>query len=299
MDVASGVGLPKIVAPCVRKLSFSSAARDTLTRMGTSVTGGGSGDRSRPVLATLTALYLLELIGILCAATAFAVHSAGLPTLALLGAAALVGWHAMRLLQGRRVLGVAGLAVQSILLIGAIALATQRPAAGVAGAVVAAGVLAAWGRLGRPARPVQPLTATAEVPSGSDGVRLGLGGVVLVLLTSALVLAALSVRGGIVIGMVVLAVIFIPLERLFALRPRRILRAGWRTDLVHYLVNGAALKVGTVVAVVVVGTVLRAFVPPPVRSAIAASPGWAQIIAALAIATVGGYAGHRDRKSVV
>ncbi|WP_085185550.1 sterol desaturase family protein [Mycobacterium sp. IEC1808] len=266
--------------------------------MGTSVTGGGSGDRSRPVLATLTALYLLELIGILCAATAVAVHSAGLPTLALLGAAALVGWHAMRLLQGRRVLGAAGLAVQSILLIGAIALATQRPAAGVAGVVVVAGVLAAWGRLGRPARSVQPVTAPAEVPSGPDGVRPGLGGVVLVLLTSALVLAALSVRGGIVIGMVVLAVIFIPLERLFALRPRRILRAGWRTDLVHYLVNGAALKVGTVVAVVLVGTVLRAFVPPPVRSAIAASPGWAQIIAALAIATVGGYAGHRAAHEV-
>lgn len=298
MEVASGVGLPKIVASCARKLSFSSAARDTLTRMGTSATGGGSGHRSRPLLATLTALYLLELIGILCAATAVAAHSAGLLTLALLGAAALVGRHATRLLQGRRVLGVAGLAVQSVLLIGAIALATQRPAAGVAGVVVAAGVLAAWGRLGRPARSVQPLTATAGVPSGSDGVRPGLGGVVLVLLTSALVLAALSVRGGIVIGMVVLAVIFIPLERLFALRPRRILRAGWRTDLVHYLVNGAALKVGTVVAVVVVGTVLRAFVPPPVRSAIAASPGWAQIVAALAIATVGGYAGHRAAHEV-
>jgi len=112
------------------------------------------------------------------------------------------------------------------------------------------------------------------------------------------VLGALSVRGGIVIGLVVLAIIFIPLERLFTLRPRRVLRAGWRTDVVHYLINGAALKVGIVIAVAVVGSALRAFVPPPFRAAIAASAGWAQIVAALAIATVGGYAGHRAAHEV-
>jgi sterol desaturase/sphingolipid hydroxylase (fatty acid hydroxylase superfamily) len=269
--------------------------------MGTSVTGAGSDHRSGSVVAVLTVLYSIELIGILRAATVVARsgrHDTGLLTLALLGAAALVGWHAIRLLRGRRALGVPGLAVQSVLLIGAIALATQRPAAGLAGVVVAAGVLAAWGRLGRPARSVEPPTATAGAPGASQGARPGHTGVVLVLITSALVLAALSVRGGTVIGMVVLAVIFIPLERLFALRPRRILRAGWRTDLVHYVVNGAALKVGIVVAVVVVGTGFRAFVAPPVRAAIAASPGWAQIVAALAIATVGGYAGHRAAHEV-
>ena len=280
--------------------------------MGTSVTGTGSGERSGPVLAALTALYSIELIGILCAAAVVAgfggAHpgrGAGLLTVALLGAAALVGRHAMRLLQGRRTLGVPGLAVQSFLLIGAIALATQRPAAGVAGVVVAAGVPAGWGRLGTPARPSEPVAASPRAPAAPDGRgpagrprRASLGGVVLVLLTSALVLAALSVRGGIVIGMVTLAIIFIPLERLFALRPRRILRAGWRTDVVHFLINGAALKVGIVVAVAVLGTVLRAFVPPSARAAIAASPGWAQIVAALAIATVGGYAGHRAAHEV-
>jgi len=159
--------------------------------------------------------------------------------------------------------------------------------------------------LGTPARPSEPVAASPRAPAAPDGRgpagrprRASLGGVVLVLLTSALVLAALSVRGGIVIGMVTLAIIFIPLERLFALRPRRILRAGWRTDVVHFLINGAALKVGIVVAVAVLGTVLRAFVPPSARAAIAASPGWAQIVAALAIATVGGYAGHRAAHEV-
>jgi sterol desaturase/sphingolipid hydroxylase (fatty acid hydroxylase superfamily) len=306
---------PKIVAFYSRELRFSSVARDTLPRMGTAETGAGSGHRSGPsagAVAALAILHTIELIGILCAAMVVASlgrahlgRGAGLLALALIAAAALVGWQAIRLLLGRRRLSVPGLAVQSALLIGAIALATQRPTAGLAGVVVAAGVLAGWGRLGRPARSAEPLAASAQAAVMPEGrgpagrpVRAGFGGVVLVLLTSALVLGALSVRGGIVIGMVVLAIIFIPLERLFALRPRRMLRAGWRTDVVHYLINGAALKVGTVVAVAVVGTVLRAFVPAPFRTAIAASPGWAQIVAALAIATVGGYAGHRAAHEV-
>jgi sterol desaturase/sphingolipid hydroxylase (fatty acid hydroxylase superfamily) len=278
--------------------------------MGTTVTGTGSGYRSGPAagaVAALTALYSIELVGILCAATVVASfgrahpgRGVGLLALSLLGAAALVGWHAIRLVAGRRSLSVPGLAVQSALLIGAIALATQRPAAGLAAVVVAAGVLAGWGRLGKPVRSGEPLAVSPEASAGParQPGKAGFGGVVLVLITSALVLGALSVRGGIVIGLVVLAIIFIPLERLFALRPRQALRAGWRTDVVHYLINGAALKVGIVIAVAVVGTVLRAFVPPPFRAAIAASPGWAQIVAALAIATVGGYAGHRAAHEV-
>lgn len=270
--------------------------------MGVTATAAGSGDRGGPVMVALTLLYSLELLGIIWAATVVASlgqahlgRGAGLLALSLLAAAALLGWHAVRLLSGRRRLGVTGLAVQSALLISAIALATQRPGAGVAGVAVSAGVLAGWGRLSTPSGSAEPLSASLEPPpQGAAAVgKPGFGGVPLALLTAALVLGALSVRGGIVVGLVVLAIIFVPIERAFGLRPRRILRAGWRTDVVHCLINGAALKVGMVVAVAVVGSVLRAFVPTPCRAAIAASPGWAQIVAALAIATVGGYAGHR------
>jgi sterol desaturase/sphingolipid hydroxylase (fatty acid hydroxylase superfamily) len=269
------------------------------------------GYRSGPVVAVLALLYSVELAGLLCAAVvvgslgpAHLGRGARLLALSLLAAAALVGWHAIRLLLGESKLSVPGLAIQSAILIGAIALATQKPAIGVAGVVVAAGVLAGWGRLGRPPRSATgPATGSphaaevaAEVTAQQD--KVGVSGILLVLLTSALVLGVLSVRGGIVIALVVLAIIFIPLERLFALRPRQILRRGWRTDVVHYLINGAALKAGVVVAVVVVGTALRVFVPVSCRTAIAASPGWAQIIAALAITTVGGYAGHRAAHEV-
>ncbi|WP_082951658.1 sterol desaturase family protein [Mycobacterium sp. 852002-51057_SCH5723018] len=279
--------------------------------MGTTASRTVSDDGSRPAAGTvvaLTVLYSIELIGILWAAMVVASlgrphlgRGAGLLAVALLVAAALAGRDAMRLLRGQHRLGVTGLAVQSALVIGAIALATQRPAVGAAGIVVAAGVLVGWGRLARPARSAEPPAVSPEAPRRSSDpsvTKPGAGGALLVLLTAALVLAALSVRGGIVVGMVALAIIFIPLERLFALRPRRILRTGWRTDVVHYLINGAALKVGIVIAVAVVGTVLRAFVPAPCRAAIAASPGAAQVVAALAIATVGGYAGHRAAHEV-
>ena len=280
--------------------------------MGTAVTRTGPGYRSRPVVVALTTLYSLEILGILWAATVVASlgrphlgRGAGLLVLSLLVAAGLVSRHAIRLLRGQQVLNVSGLAVQSALLIAAIALATQRPIIGVAGIIVTGGVLAGWGRLRPTATPSASALAPPEATTTSDGQgaagepgKVGFSGVLLVLLTSALVLAALSVRGGIVFGLVVLAIIFIPLERLFALRPRQVLRRGWRTDIAHYLINGAALHVGLVIAVAVVGTILRAFVPVSCRAAIAASPGWVQIVAVLAIVSVGGYAGHRAAHEV-
>ena len=120
----------------------------------------------------------------------------------------------------------------------------------------------------------------------------------LVALTALVILAALSVRSQIIFGLAILAVIFVPLERLFALHPRRVLRQGWRTDVVHYLVNGAALKIGLLVSVVAFGGVLRVFVPAPLHQAVAASPGWVQVAAGLAIAMIGGYAGHRAAHEV-
>jgi len=275
------------------------------------MTAGALGYRRRSVVAVLTLLYSAEMVGILGAAVVVAglgrAHlgrGAGLLALALIAAAVLVAWHAVRLLLGATELSVPGLAIQSVLLISTIALATQKPAIGIAGVIVTVGVLAGWGRLCRPARsPSAPAAGWPKPAPTQDGAvgqrdQVSVGGIAAVLLTSALVLIALSVYGRIVFAIAVLAIIFIPLERLFALRPRKILRPGWRTDLVHYLINGAALKVGILIAVVVVGTAMRAFVPGSFRAAIAASPSWVQIFAALAISTVGGYAGHRAAHEV-
>src|SRR4051812_31160065 len=84
----------------------------------------------------------------------------------------------------------------------------------------------------------------SQVASESSGIRvqLNLSGLLLGCTTMLVVLAILAVRSKIVFALVVFAVIFIPLESMFALRPQRILRDGWRTDLVHFLVNNLALN---------------------------------------------------------
>jgi sterol desaturase/sphingolipid hydroxylase (fatty acid hydroxylase superfamily) len=264
----------------------------------------------RRVVAALLMLHALEMAALLGAAVLAAGlaraqpgRGMGLAALLLLLAIVPVGWQGYRLLVGRRSLNVAGLAVQSGVVITAIAVATQNLAAGGIGIVLGCAVLAGWGRLAKkterstaPGR--EPLPQTADVTATGPVTQVGASGAVLAVLTAVVVLAALSVRSNIVFGLAILAVIFIPLERMFALHPRRALRPGWRTDLVHYLVNGAALKIGLVVSVVVVGSVLRAFVPAPLRLGIAASPTWVQIVAGFAITTVGGYAGHRAAHEV-
>jgi sterol desaturase/sphingolipid hydroxylase (fatty acid hydroxylase superfamily) len=268
-------------------------------------------DSRRRVVAALVVLHAVEMAGLLgaVAVTARLAHShpgrgMGLATLLLLVTMLPVGWQGYRLLAGRRSLNVAGLAVQSAIVMVAIAVATQNLAVGGFGIIMGCSVLAGWGWLARTCAAktdpvgVAPSPQTVYVaPTGSTA-QIGINGAVLAVLTTLVVLAALSVRSGIVFGLVVLAVIFIPLERLCALHPRRVLRPGWRTDLVHYLVNGAALKLGLVVSVVVVGGALRVFVPGPLRTAVGASPGWVQISAGLAIAMVGGYAGHRAAHEV-
>ena len=259
------------------------------------------------VLHGIELLVLLQAAGVTARlARAHPGHGAGLPALLVLAALLMVGWQACRLLRGRRSLNVSGLAVQSGILMASIAVAVQNLAAGLTGIVLACAVLAGWGRLGKAGRAgatfETPVATENDAPPQTIEIRrasqIRLGGVVLAVLTALVVLAALSMRSQIIFGLAILAVIFIPLERLFALHPHRVLRRGWRTDVVHFLVNGAALRIGMLVSVVVIGGFLRAFVPAPLRDAVTASPGWAQIAAGLTIATMGGYAGHRAAHEV-
>jgi sterol desaturase/sphingolipid hydroxylase (fatty acid hydroxylase superfamily) len=261
------------------------------------------------VLNGIEMLVLLKALGVTGRlARAHPGHGAGLPALLVLIALVLLGWQGFRLLRGRRSLNTSGLFVQSGILMASIAVATLNLVAGGTGIVLSCAILALWGRLAKIHRAaVWPKTAVAadvaspqtiEFKATRPSPRVGVGGVVLVLLTALLILAVLSVRSRIIFGLVLLAVIFIPLERLFALHPRRVLRRGWRTDVVHFLVNGAAVRIGMVVSAVVFGLVLRAFVPVPLRHAVAASPSWVQVTAGFAIATVGGYVGHRASHEV-
>jgi len=111
----------------------------------------------------------------------------------------------------------------------------------------------------------------------------------------ALVLA-LAFRGGrLVVGFALLFLIFVPLEKLFALRRQKVFRKGIVTDLTHLLVNNLFVTVAAF-ALVVVSAIpffwIRAFdlqslMPAPVSIALA-----------VALVFVANYWGHRLTHSV-
>jgi len=114
---------------------------------------------------------------------------------------------------------------------------------------------------------------------------------VIALTFAAAVLVALVLRGGsIVVGVALAALVFVPLERLFALRPQRIFRAGLLTDGTHFLVNGLIVTVASIVLVILFALPLiwlRAF------DLEAALPTAVALPLAIVLAFVGSYWGHR------
>jgi len=151
------------------------------------------------------------------------------------------------------------------------------------------------------------MTQEAQPRQAADGIAapvtptgraLTAGGVVLGAATAVIVLGALTVRSGLIFGLVVLAAIFVPLERVFALHPQKVLRAGWRTDLVHFFVNNLLANLALLVPVVVVGLGLRAMVPLTLRHDVVHQPAGLQFAEAFLLAELCGYAAHRAAHQV-
>ena len=101
-------------------------------------------------------------------------------------------------------------------------------------------------------------------------------------------------KGNVIYGLIVAALIFIPLERLFALHPeQRILRRGWRTDLVHFLFTRILAEICAFAFVGILILLVHALVSPAFQAAVAAQSRIVQFLEAVLIANVGGYVGHR------
>ena len=106
----------------------------------------------------------------------------------------------------------------------------------------------------------------------------------------AALVVALVVRGSAVVGIAALFLLFVPLEKLFALRPQKVFRRGILTDLTHLLVNNlfsTALGIALVVAALIPVFWVRnlnivGFLPPAVAVSLAA-----------VLVFVGNYWGHR------
>jgi sterol desaturase/sphingolipid hydroxylase (fatty acid hydroxylase superfamily) len=91
------------------------------------------------------------------------------------------------------------------------------------------------------------------------------------------------------------ALLFIPLERLMALRPQQpVLRRAWLNDLVFWVANGQIIAVALTAFVTGVIVASGWLVGPSVHASVAAQPYWLQFIEALILSDCGFYLAHRS-----
>lgn len=136
---------------------------------------------------------------------------------------------------------------------------------------------------------VAPASEPAPRPGTDEDSPDRLGLISGLTFVAALVIALL-VRGPSVVGIAVLFLLFVPLEKLFALRPQRVFRRGLLTDLTHVLVNSLFSAVGAIVLMVLFALPLiwlRAL------DLVGYLPTGVGIALAVVLIVVGNYWGHR------
>lgn len=100
--------------------------------------------------------------------------------------------------------------------------------------------------------------------------------------------------GQLVVGFVILAIIFIPLERLFPIRKeQRIIRKGWFNDLCHFFINRFLIVAGTYGLAVILYILFHRLLDTPLQKAVASQPAWLEFLEAFLIAEIAFYTLHR------
>jgi sterol desaturase/sphingolipid hydroxylase (fatty acid hydroxylase superfamily) len=95
------------------------------------------------------------------------------------------------------------------------------------------------------------------------------------------------------IWLVILAAIFTPLERLFALHPKKIFRKDTLTDLGYYFLSSLLPGILLSAPLALLAWNVHRFIPAGFTSAIAAQPLWLRVILSFLIGEIGFYWGHR------
>ncbi len=95
-------------------------------------------------------------------------------------------------------------------------------------------------------------------------------------------------------SILIVALIFVPLERVLALHPeQKVLRRHWVNDLVYLFLNGLPIWLGLVALMAVMVAGVRQIVPEAVTATVGTQPVWLQAIEVIVIADAGFYAAHR------
>jgi len=95
------------------------------------------------------------------------------------------------------------------------------------------------------------------------------------------------------IWLLVLMMIFVPLEKWFAKTPQKIFRKGLPTDLCYYFLNSLLPKAILVFPMAAIAWALHRIVPGRMQLGAASLPLWARLAVALVVGELGFYRGHR------
>jgi sterol desaturase/sphingolipid hydroxylase (fatty acid hydroxylase superfamily) len=130
----------------------------------------------------------------------------------------------------------------------------------------------------------------APAPSAPETQHSSRARVVLGLLSAGVLVGGLVLRGPAVVGIGLLFLVFLALEKLTALRPQKVFRRGWLTDFTHILVNNTISTVVAIGLAVVLALPLIWLRPFDVEAML---PIEASIALAVVIVLLGSYWGHR------
>lgn len=96
-----------------------------------------------------------------------------------------------------------------------------------------------------------------------------------------------------VLELLVLGLIFVPLERAFALRPQKIFRSGWQTDLKHFFVSHAGVQLLSFAGMIPAQLLFAWAIRLDWQQAVASQPLWLQFLEILLVVDFMTYWVHR------
>lgn len=95
-------------------------------------------------------------------------------------------------------------------------------------------------------------------------------------------------------AILIIAMIFIPLERLLPLdADQKVLRKHWLNDAIYLFFNGILIKLGVLVLVGLLMIAIRFVVPEGLTGVVQAQPIWLQAVEVILVADTGFYLAHR------
>lgn len=95
------------------------------------------------------------------------------------------------------------------------------------------------------------------------------------------------------VWLVLLTIVFVPLERVFARRPQKVFRKAWLQDFGWYFLGGLLPSRLLIPAMAAIGTALHFAIPSGLHARAAAMPLAARLAASLIVGELGFYWGHR------